>query len=70
MQPVSTCFLACPHLFLNCHWSPSALPLVLSLRVTARRNVESPAYCDDVVVDVFVVELEEPVDNPGRTIGK
>ena len=39
--------------------------LVLSLRVVAGRNVETTKSCGNGAV----VELEEPVDRPGTTIG-
>ena len=49
--------------------SPNARLLVLSLRVVAGRNAETSESCGKDAGDVCVVELEEPVDKPGTTIG-
>ena len=43
--------------------------LVLSLRVDAGRNVGITGSCGSDAGDVGVAELEEPVDEPGTTIG-
>ena len=52
-------------------WSPSAPLRVLRRRKVAGLGVESYRIESRVndVGDVLVVELEEPVDNPGTTIG-
>ena len=43
--------------------------LVLSLLVDAGCCVGATASCDNDVGDVGAAELEEPVDEPGTTIG-
>ena len=45
------------------------MPLALSLLADAGCNEGSTASCNTVVGDVGVAELEEPVDEPGTTIG-
>ena len=63
----------CPHLYFGCRffWVLETGRPVLDfwLRVTAGRNAESTTSCGNDVADVLVVELDEPVDNPGTTIG-
>ena len=52
------------------NWSPSTGLLVLRRRVIAGLDVESSdESCGNDVGEKLVVELEEPVDNPGTTIG-
>ena len=46
-----------------------AAPLVISLRVVAGRNVETTESCGNDAGDVCVVELGEPIDKAGTTIG-
>ena len=46
-----------------------AWPLVLSLRIVAGRNIETTEFYGNDAGDVCVAELEEPVDEPGTTIG-
>ena len=51
-------------------WLPSGELLVLRLRIVAELDEESSVVsCGNDVGDVLAVELEESVDNPGRTIG-
>ena len=49
--------------------SPHSWLLVLSLRVVAGTNVGITESCGRDAGDVGVAELEEPVDQPGTTIG-
>ena len=51
------------------HVSPRAWLLILSLRVVSGRNVETTESCGNDAWNVCVAELEEPVDEPGTTIG-
>ena len=51
-------------------WSPNNGKLVLRRRVIAGLDKESSdVSCGNDVGDVLALELEEPVDNPGTTIG-
>ena len=51
------------------NWFPSGGLLVLRRRLVAGLEEESSVSCVNDVGDVFAVELKEPVDNPGTTIG-
>ena len=52
------------------NWSPSNGLLVLRRRVVAGLDVESSVEsCGNDVGDVFAVELEDLMDNPGTSIG-
>ena len=48
---------------------PRTVLLVLSLRVDSGRTIGITESCGNDAGDVRVVELEEPVDKPGTTIG-
>ena len=52
------------------NWFHSGGRLVLRRRIVAGRDVESSVeFCGNEFGDVLAVELEEPVDDPGTTIG-
>ena len=63
---IITCSLASAG---SCDGRPRTVLLVLSLLVVAGRNVGTTASCNTDVGYVGEAELEEPVDEPGATIG-
>ena len=50
------------------NWSLNTRLRVLRLRVVTGPDVESATTCDDDVEKLFLVELGDPVDNPGTKI--
>ena len=51
-------------------WLPSGEQLVLRRRTVAGLDEESSVvFCGHDVRDALAVKMEEPVDNPGTTIG-
>ena len=51
-------------------WSLNSRLLVRKLCVIAGHTVDSPSSCCNDFVAVLVVQLDEPTENPGTTIGK